>query len=114
MRTTLLLLVVAVGFIAVAMGLGGNSVALRRQFYQCQVESLKRFPDDPGGPVSKTAAFLEDCMGAAGYEVGHRENTFCVFGDPARRLQEFCYAPIGRLSRWLQDADIWFTRRTGL
>src|SRR5262245_12030862 len=78
----------------------------KRQFYQCQTEAMRHFPGDTYG---RGAAFVESCMGAAGYEIEYRaRDVFCRANDPSRVMTASCYAPAAPLARWAQSVELWF------
>jgi hypothetical protein len=89
----------------VAMSFSDSVHDRRRQHYQCLLGSLTRFPDDylVFSPINNGNIFLQDCMGAVGYEL--RADAECPQTVGSRIWLDRCYAPTGYPAKWRQKLE---------
>jgi hypothetical protein len=102
-----IMLIGLIGLVIAAI-FGGVVADQKRHFYRCRLEAAHNYPrpNDPNDVYSDLAVYVENCMGATGFEIEYRPNdNFCRIGDDHRRLMNFCYAPMGQIARWLYHTE---------
>jgi hypothetical protein len=114
MSRTVVPAILLIGLIALVLAavFGGEVADQTRHFYRCRLEAAHNYPrpNEPKDPYGDGAVYVENCMGAAGFEIEYRPNDqFCHLGDDQRRLVSFCYAPMGYMARWLYHAEEWLS-----
>jgi len=79
----------------------------RQHHYQCRLGALKRFPDQylTFDPSNNANMYLQDCMGAAGYELEGKDSS-CQKSDP--NWFDWCYVPMSYPARWRQELETLF------
>jgi hypothetical protein len=97
--------------IAIATFLSGCVVDQSRQFHQCRLDAIKLYPQDEGGPWSRTSTYIYSCMEAAGYTL--KVGGYCqIRGEPRDRIfREECYVPTGLVAHWIYNVEMRLTGR---
>jgi hypothetical protein len=103
---------VLVAVIILAMAFSDGTHDRRQHHFQCRLGALKRFPQQylTSDQTNNANMYVQDCMGAAGYEMQSDAAPQCAPTVSVRIWVDFCYVPMNYPAKWRQELEALFSR----